>query len=84
MSDAPQASLIIRTHNEERWIGYCLQSVLRQADVDFEVLLVDDGSTDKTLEIIDSIQDDRIRLVYYDEDYLPGRSLKFWLSSCAR
>ena len=47
----PVASIIIRTKNEGKYIGRCLQQVYRQHFRDFEVILVDSGSTDGTLEI---------------------------------
>lgn len=47
----PTASIIIRTKNEGKYIGRCLQQVCRQRYTDFEVILVDSGSTDGTLEI---------------------------------
>jgi glycosyltransferase involved in cell wall biosynthesis len=47
----PAASIIIRTKNEGKYIGRCLQQVYRQRYTDFEVILVDSGSTDGTLEI---------------------------------
>ena len=43
-------SIIIRTKNEERWIGSCLEAISRQARADFEVVLVDNNSTDKTVD----------------------------------
>ena len=43
-------SLIIRTKNEERWLAACLKSVFAQSVTDFEVILVDNQSTDRTVE----------------------------------
>lgn len=43
-------SIIIRTKNEERWISSCLMGVFNQDYKDFEVILVDNESTDKTIE----------------------------------
>ena len=43
-------SIIIRSKNEERWIGSCLEAVSRQTRTDFEVVLVDNNSTDKTVD----------------------------------
>ena len=43
-------SIIIRTKNEERWISSCLQSVYSQTYQNIEVILVDNYSTDKTVE----------------------------------
>ena len=45
-----KVSIIIRTKNEERWIGRCLESIFKQNYKNFEVIIVDNGSTDKTLE----------------------------------
>jgi rhamnosyltransferase len=44
-------SIIIRTKNEERWIGHCLAMIEKQDFKDFEVILVDNESTDHTVEI---------------------------------
>jgi glycosyltransferase involved in cell wall biosynthesis len=45
-------SIIIPTHNEEKDIFQCLKSLTEQSFKKFEVIIVDDGSTDKTLEIV--------------------------------
>lgn len=47
----PETSIIIRTRNEERWIGTTLKKLFEQTYKNFEVILVDSGSKDKTLEI---------------------------------
>lgn len=47
-----QASILIPVKNEARWIGHCLQAVYSQTEVPFEVIVVDSGSTDGTLEIL--------------------------------
>lgn len=47
----PQVSIIIRCFNEDRHIGHLLESLKKQTFQDFEVILVDSGSTDKTLDI---------------------------------
>ena len=46
----PLVSIIIRTKNEERWIAPCLRAVFAQTYKNFEVVLVDNGSTDQTLK----------------------------------
>lgn len=68
-----EISIIIRTHNEERWIGECLQRVLDQTVDDIEVILVDNLSTDKTVEKAKNIHPE-LTLVQID-DYLPGLAL---------
>lgn len=51
---SPLISIIIPTYNEEANIAVCLQSLLSQSYKNVEIFIVDDGSTDKTIEIIDS------------------------------
>ena len=46
-----ETSIIIRTKNEERWLGECLKRLFRQTYRNFEVVIVDSGSTDETLRI---------------------------------
>jgi glycosyltransferase involved in cell wall biosynthesis len=46
-----KVSVIVPAYNEERWIGECLDSLARQSHPDFEVIVVDDSSTDRTGEI---------------------------------
>jgi rhamnosyltransferase len=48
----PETSILIRTKNEEKWIGECLQRLAAQTYKDFEIIIVDSGSTDRTLEIV--------------------------------
>lgn len=69
----PTFSLIIRTRNEEKWIGQCLRAVLDQTYDDLEIILVDNLSTDKTVEKAKNIYSD-LTLVNID-DYLPGKAL---------
>ena len=49
---SPKVSFVIRTKNEERFIGKVLKFLYRQTFKDFEVIVVDSGSPDKTLEIV--------------------------------
>lgn len=51
-SKNPLVSIVIRTKNEQVWIGKVLEKLYEQTFKDFEVIIVDSGSTDKTLEII--------------------------------
>lgn len=50
-------SVIIPTYNEEKSIGDCLDSLGKQSYKDIEVIVVDDGSVDKTLEVLSKLKD---------------------------
>ncbi|MDH5541622.1 MAG: glycosyltransferase [Nitrospinota bacterium] len=51
---APQVSIVIRTYNEEKFLGKTLEAVFLQKGVDAEVIVIDSSSTDSTLEIAKS------------------------------
>jgi chlorobactene glucosyltransferase len=53
----PKVSIILPARNEEKHIRYCINSLLRQDYPDFELILVNDESTDKTLEIMKEFKD---------------------------
>jgi glycosyltransferase involved in cell wall biosynthesis len=58
----PTVSVIISSYNHEKYVGECIQSILDQTYQDFEIVITDDGSTDRTVEIMESFDDPRIRL----------------------
>ena len=67
----PAVSLIIPMYNAEKYIGECLESVLVQTFKDFEVIVVDDCSTDSSCEIVESYIpkfDGRLRLASMEEN----------------
>ena len=62
----PTVTIIIPVYNAEASIHRCVDSVLSQEYTDFELLLVDDGSTDHSGEICDEYgkQDSRVRVLH--------------------
>lgn len=59
----PAVTVLMPVFNGERFVGESIESVLRQTWADFEFLIVNDGSTDRTREIITSFNDPRVRLL---------------------
>lgn len=61
----PKISIIIPAYNVGRYLSECLRSVAAQTYQDFEAIIVNDGSTDNTLEIAESMaaQDNRFRVI---------------------
>jgi glycosyltransferase involved in cell wall biosynthesis len=61
----PLVSIVLPVHNDEAWVGNALESALRQTNGQFEVVCVDDASTDGTSKVIEGYQarDERIRLI---------------------
>ena len=59
----PNATVIIPAYNAESFIAEAVKSVLRQTYTQFELIVIDDGSTDSTASVVESFRDDRLRLV---------------------
>lgn len=59
----PKVSVITAAFNQEEYIRDCVESVLAQSFSNLELIVIDDGSTDGTYEILRSVRDDRLRLV---------------------
>ncbi len=70
MTDAPKISVCIPVYNAALHLKECIDSVLCQTFTDFELLLVDDGSADESISIIESYADPRIRLIKNAHDFI--------------
>lgn len=64
----PKVSVIIPSYNHDKFIGKAIESVLNQTFQDFEIVITDDGSTDKSLEVIRSFDDKRIKLFIFSNN----------------
>jgi len=59
----PELTVSMPAYNSSKFIDEAIESVLRQEGVDFELIVVDDGSEDNTVELVRSFKDPRIRLI---------------------
>ncbi|MGB0514858.1 MAG: glycosyltransferase family 2 protein, partial [Wenzhouxiangellaceae bacterium] len=62
MSAPPRVSVFIPVHNREHYIAVAVNSILVQSFEDFELIVVDDGSTDRTVEVLERFDDPRLRI----------------------
>lgn len=70
----PALSIIMPVYNAEKYLDYSIQSVINQIYKDFELILVDDGSTDHSLEICRKYQllDERIKVISQENRGISG------------
>ena len=70
----PKTSIVVPVYNVEQYVEKCANSILAQTDPDFELLLVDDGSTDASGTICDRIagKDARVRVIHQPNAGLGG------------
>jgi len=76
MNKNPTVSVIIPTYNRAHLIGKAIQSVLNQSYQDFEIIVLDDCSTDDTEELIKELEkkDERIRYIWHEKNKGPAAS----------
>lgn len=63
--NTPKISIVVPVYNVEKYLGKCLDSLLNQTIKDYEIICVNDGSTDNSLEILKEYakRDDRIKII---------------------
>jgi glycosyltransferase involved in cell wall biosynthesis len=71
----PEVSVVMAVFNQERFVAEAVDSVLKQSFTDFELIIIDDGSTDTTTEILDGYDDPRIVRHRNDDNLGLTRSL---------
>lgn len=64
----PEVSIIVPIYNVEKYLRRCIDSILNQTFEDFELILIDDGSTDDSASICEEyvIKDKRVKYIYQD------------------
>jgi rhamnosyltransferase len=68
---SPLVSIIIRTKNEERWINHCLDAITSQSISNFEIILVDNSSEDRTVTIAKKYTDKVVNVT----EFYPGKAI---------
>jgi len=76
----PEISVCMPCYNAGKYIEECIESVLNQSFPDFEFVIVDDGSTDHTADIVRNYSDSRIRLVEKEHDYIQSLNTSILLA----
>lgn len=64
----PRVTVFMAVYNSEKFLAESIESVLSQTFNDFELLIVNDGSTDNSIDIISSYNDPRIRLLHNEQN----------------
>ncbi len=65
---APVLSIIMPLYNSERFIGQAIQSLLTQSFKEFELIIIDDASSDGSLDIVKEFKDGRIRILINEKN----------------
>lgn len=70
----PLVSIIIPAYNVEKYIGKAIQSALTQTYENIEIIVIDDNSTDRTVDVVRSFYDDRIKLLVNERNMGPSHA----------
>lgn len=85
----PKVSIIIPVFNAEKYLSRCVDSILRQDFMDYEILLIDDGSTDDSVSICDdyAVKDNRVKVFHKKNGGVSSarnlglqRAIGFWIT----
>lgn len=79
---APRISVLMAVHDEERFLRAAIDSILEQTFPGFELIVIDDASSDRSREIAASYRDPRLRLLHNERNLGLVRSLNRGLSLC--
>ena len=70
-----KVSIIIPAYNEEKYIGKCIETLLNQSYRDFEIIIIDDGSKDRTVEIVKKLSSKNKKIKLLSQNHGgPGRA----------
>lgn len=77
----PKISVIMPAYNAEKYIAEAINSILSQTFTDFEFIIINDASTDSTKEIVESFQDQRIKLLNNEQNKGVAKSLNIGIAT---
>ena len=77
----PKVSVLTSVYNCENYIEECIDSILSQTFTDFEYVILNDGSTDKTQSILEKYSDPRL-LIFHQKNLGIPKSLNKGMSLC--
>jgi glycosyltransferase involved in cell wall biosynthesis len=80
VSGNPKVSVVIPTYNCDLYINEAIDSVLEQTFSDYEIIIVDNSSTDRTVELIESYSDSRVQLVSCQNNGIIAKSRNIGVS----
>ena len=75
MTENPLISVLCARYNHEKYVGYFIHSLINQTYSNWELIIVDDCSTDNNVEEIKKINDSRIHLYQQEYNQGPGAAL---------
>ena len=80
----PKISVIVPVYKAEKYLNRCVDSILAQTFTDFEVLLIDDGSPDRSGEICDEYTKKDVRIhVYHQQNCGAGAAREFGVNKAS-
>jgi glycosyltransferase involved in cell wall biosynthesis len=66
VTQSPRVSFVVPCYNYDRYLPDCLTSILsQQGEQDFEIIAIDDGSTDNSRAVLEAVKDSRMRIVVH-------------------
>lgn len=63
----PKVSLVVPAYNAEKYISKCLQSILGQSEREIQIIVINDGSVDRTKEIVESFMEKDTRICLHNQ-----------------
>ena len=76
----PEISIVVPMYNVEKYVETCVNSILTQTFKDYELILIDDCSTDNTLEVVQKFNDPRIKILKHIKNFGENASRNFGLN----